>query len=123
MHVLNRQPRLGNSYKVVTDDYQDGDPSFCPSLGRLKRNLEEIRKQFNAYRACPNGEVAFPESRPTSALIYEEPIGNRGGVTKTPSPLPIDDISPSSEGGGPPYFLKKSKRRKKKHSSSTFTHV
>ncbi|GMH24443.1 hypothetical protein Nepgr_026286 [Nepenthes gracilis] len=88
--ILNRQPRLGDPYQVVTDDYEDEDPSFCPSLRRLKRNLEEIRKQFNAYRACPNGDIAFLESRPASTLISEEPTNNSGGVTKTPSPLPTE---------------------------------
>ncbi|GMH28312.1 hypothetical protein Nepgr_030155 [Nepenthes gracilis] len=52
-----------------------------------------------------------------SALISEEHLvvdveisGNRGAVIETPSPIPADGMSPSSEGGGPPSFFKKSKR-------------
>ncbi|GMH28963.1 hypothetical protein Nepgr_030806 [Nepenthes gracilis] len=60
---LNPQPRLGPSYQVVTDDHQDGDPSSCANLGRLKRNLKVIRKQFNASRARPNGDDAIPRTR------------------------------------------------------------
>ncbi|GMH22189.1 hypothetical protein Nepgr_024032 [Nepenthes gracilis] len=85
--VMNCQPMLINPYQAVTDDHQDGDPSSCCSLGRLKRNLEEIRKRFNAYRACPNGDFAIPSLQPASALIFEELSSNREIVTKTPSPF------------------------------------
>ncbi|GMH04744.1 hypothetical protein Nepgr_006584 [Nepenthes gracilis] len=53
----------------------------------------------------------------TSTLISEEHLvvdmgisGNRGVGIETPSPLPADDMSPSSKGGGPPSFFKNSKR-------------
>ncbi|GMH11616.1 hypothetical protein Nepgr_013457 [Nepenthes gracilis] len=103
-----RNTRPDNPYQAVTDDLQDGDPSACRSLRRLKRNLEEIRKRFNAYRARPHGDFAFPESRPDSAPIFEDPSSNMG-VTKIPSSLPIEGLSPSYDGGGPPSSLPKSK--------------
>ncbi|GMH14548.1 hypothetical protein Nepgr_016389 [Nepenthes gracilis] len=103
--VMNCQPGLGNPYHAVTGDLQDGDPSACRSLVRLKRNLEEIRKRFNAYRACPNGDFAFPESRPDSTLIFEELS------------------TPSYDGGGPPSSLSKSKRCNKRCSPPALTLV
>ncbi|GMH19234.1 hypothetical protein Nepgr_021075 [Nepenthes gracilis] len=120
--VMNCQPGLDNPYQAVTDDLQDGDPSACRSLGRLKRNLEEIRKWFNAYRARPKGDFAFPESRPISVLIFEDPSSIMG-VTKIPSPLPIEGLSPSDDGEGPPSSLSKSKRHKKRRSPPAPTPV
>ncbi|GMH02081.1 hypothetical protein Nepgr_003920 [Nepenthes gracilis] len=120
--VMNCQPGLNNPYQVVTDDLQVGDPSACRSLGRLKRNLEEIQKRFNAYKARPKGDFAFPESRPISALTFEDPSSIMG-VTKIPSPLPIEGLSPSFDGGGPPSSLSKSKRCKKRRSSPAPTLV
>ncbi|GMH29354.1 hypothetical protein Nepgr_031197 [Nepenthes gracilis] len=49
--------------------------------------------------------------------------GSRGVGTITPSPLPVDGMSPSSECGGSTSFLKKPKRCKKKYSPSSLPHV
>ncbi|GMH03365.1 hypothetical protein Nepgr_005204 [Nepenthes gracilis] len=113
--VMNCQLGLDNPHQAVADDLQDEDPSACCSLGKRKRNLEEIQKWFNTYRARLIGNSAFRESRPDSALVFEDSSSNKG-VSKTPSPLPIEGLSPSYDGGDPPSSLSKSKRRKKRHS-------
>ncbi|GMH21308.1 hypothetical protein Nepgr_023150 [Nepenthes gracilis] len=98
--VLNCQPGLDNPHQSVADDRLVG----VPSAGRLKRNLEEIRKRFNAYRARHNRNSSFFESRPDSTLIFEDSSSNKG-VSKTPSPLPIEGLSPSYDSGDSPSSL------------------
>ncbi|GMH30456.1 hypothetical protein Nepgr_032299 [Nepenthes gracilis] len=43
--------RLDPSNQDVTSDHHDGDPSSCPSLGKLKCNLEVLRKRFDVSSA------------------------------------------------------------------------
>ncbi|GMH07375.1 hypothetical protein Nepgr_009215 [Nepenthes gracilis] len=67
---------------------------------------------------------------PDSALLSEEHLADdvrifdsRGVRTITPSPIPADGMSPSSEGGGPPSFPKKPRRHKKKRFPFSIPHV
>ncbi|GMH28334.1 hypothetical protein Nepgr_030177 [Nepenthes gracilis] len=46
--VLLHQSWLGPSNQDGKGDHHDGDPCLCPNLGKLKHDLEMIRKQLDA---------------------------------------------------------------------------
>ncbi|GMH23384.1 hypothetical protein Nepgr_025227 [Nepenthes gracilis] len=72
---------------VVPTDQLGGEPRPCTSIAKLRKNIAESRKQFDAPRARLD----------------------------IPPPIPANSLSPSSEGGGH-SGLKKSKKHKKKRS-------
>ncbi|GMH11748.1 hypothetical protein Nepgr_013589 [Nepenthes gracilis] len=66
--VLFQAQFVGEQQKIptVTDDHHGGDPSSCTNLGKLRRNIIEIRKQLNASRA----QAIEDSSNPGSTQFY-----------------------------------------------------
>ncbi|GMH13929.1 hypothetical protein Nepgr_015770 [Nepenthes gracilis] len=66
-------PALGYSHHVVPTDQHGGEPRPCTNIGKLRRNLTEMQKQFDASRAR----------------------------SYIPPPFLTNGLSPTSEGGRP----------------------
>ncbi|GMH25324.1 hypothetical protein Nepgr_027167 [Nepenthes gracilis] len=111
------QAQIGSSYQGVADDHHGRDQRSCPSIGKLMRNIKDLRKNLGDSGARVP-EVSY---NPGKSLL--DGSRQQGFDTETPSPPHVDGMSPSAEGGEPQSFLKKPKRRKKKRHLLAISHV
>ncbi|GMH27045.1 hypothetical protein Nepgr_028888 [Nepenthes gracilis] len=131
MPVLTHQVQIGSFCQSVAGHHHGEDQGSCSSLGKLKRNIDVLRKQIDASRAralvgsftlgswkslCGgSGSVRNHSNLPRVPVSSDclPPNDNLSSALLTeeiPSPLPTDDLSHSSEGGGPKSSLKKFKK-------------
>ncbi|GMH29982.1 hypothetical protein Nepgr_031825 [Nepenthes gracilis] len=82
--------------KIVEDEDE------LHGLGKLRKNIEEIKLQLGASRA------KVPELEDDVGMS-----GYKGFDTENPSPLSVEGLSPTNEGGGSQSCLKKLKRSKR----------